>query len=82
MTGRLELRPEGFGQERHFLDGEPLHCGDMLEWRADDGQWTVGRYEWNPRAGGDAVLITSTLPDGTSTATVITHEMTLRWPLR
>jgi len=48
----LELRDEGGGRLRHYLAGEPVHAGDLLEIRREDGQgWQRVRYEWNPRAG-------------------------------
>jgi hypothetical protein len=45
---RLELRNEGTGL-RHYLDGEPVNCGDPLQVRTRDGSWTTGRYIWNAR---------------------------------
>ena len=39
---------------RHYLDGQPVHCGDLLELRLDDGSWATGRYEWS---GGDTALL-------------------------
>ena len=32
-------------QRRHYVAGEPVHCGDMLEAYVD-GSWIVGRYDW------------------------------------
>jgi len=31
---------------RHYLAGEPVHCGTVLQlhW---EGQWIFGRYEWS-----------------------------------
>jgi hypothetical protein len=31
---------------RHFLAGEPVHCGTILQ-RFEDGEWVFGRYEWS-----------------------------------
>jgi hypothetical protein len=55
MVGKLVLKKgmEGF---RHYLDGEPVHCGELLELRTDDDAWILGRYEWNPKAGGEPFL--------------------------
>jgi len=55
---RLELRRE-LGGLRHYLDGAPIHCGDLLEMRTDDGAWVVVRYEWNQRVADTASLICS-----------------------
>ena len=33
-------------EHRHFLAGEPVHCGTILQ-RFADGQWVFGRYEWS-----------------------------------
>jgi hypothetical protein len=30
---------------RHYLAGEPVHCGDILE-LFHQGGWIRGRYEW------------------------------------
>jgi hypothetical protein len=35
-------------ETRHYLAGEPVHCGDNLELYLD-GQWRIGRYEWTGR---------------------------------
>jgi hypothetical protein len=32
-------------EHRHFLAGEPVHCGDFLE-LFENGEWIPGRYEW------------------------------------
>lgn len=32
-------------EHRHYLAGEAVHCGEILE-LFFDGQWIVGRYEW------------------------------------
>jgi hypothetical protein len=44
----LELRRE-VGGLRHYLSGEPIHAGELLELQLDDGKWALGRYEWNYR---------------------------------
>ncbi len=46
----LELRRER-GDWRHYLDGEPIHCGaglelQAIEWKGDDyGEFTIKRAE-------------------------------------
>lgn len=45
--GTLELRRE-VGGLRHYLDGQPVHAGDTLEWNRA-GEWLRGRYEWTFR---------------------------------
>ena len=45
---RLDLRLEAGGL-RYYLDGKPIHAGDLLELLLDDGSWALGRYEWNYR---------------------------------
>jgi hypothetical protein len=30
---------------RHYLEGLPVHCGEILQLQID-GQWVTGRYEW------------------------------------
>lgn len=40
----LELIHES-GGPRYYLDGQPIHAGDVLEvWR--DGAWHCVRFEW------------------------------------
>jgi hypothetical protein len=49
MAEYLEWRPTPPGRfGRHFIDGQEVHCGDLLELQLDDGAWVLGRYEWNP----------------------------------
>jgi hypothetical protein len=56
---RIEMIPRGvlieslereLGQRithdcRHYLDDQPVHCGEILE-LYKGGQWVTGRYEW------------------------------------
>ena len=42
----LELR-EDLGGLRHYLCGEPVSCGTLLEILLTDGDWLLGRYEAN-----------------------------------
>jgi hypothetical protein len=47
MEGALALRDEGIDGFRHYLNGEPVRAGELLELRLDDGAWVRGRYEWS-----------------------------------
>ena len=72
---RLEWRAlemSKFG--RHFVADEPVHCGDHLELKLDDGSWARGRYEWNPAAGGDPTL------DLGGVLIFLTKDSVVRWP--
>ena len=71
---QLELRrePGGF---RHYLDGQPIHAGDLLEMQTDDGSWVLIRYEWNQKQNKSASLVLN--DDFTIELTASTH---LRWP--
>lgn len=59
--GRLQLRQEPSGP-RHYLDGEPVHAGQVLELALFEGVavtaagdadpvWLRGRYEWSYQPG-------------------------------
>lgn len=76
------------GGRRDFLDGQPIHCGDVLElqgmtWHADDfGEYTVRlatgvpvRYEL---AGGSVML--HTLVAGHEFVSGLQTWMRFRWP--
>lgn len=43
-AGRLILGRDA-GGSRHFLDGEPVHCGTGLEMQVPGGKWVAVRYE-------------------------------------
>ena len=45
MEHRLELREQGGGL-RYFLDGRPVHAGDLLEILLRAGEWLAVRFEW------------------------------------
>lgn len=32
---------------RYYVDGEPVHAGDLLEVQLDDGSWVVVRFEYH-----------------------------------
>jgi hypothetical protein len=44
--GPLEIKREASGP-RHWLDGQPVHSGALLELRTTDQGWVLGRYEWS-----------------------------------
>ena len=72
---RLEWRDQPIGQfGGHYVAGEPVDCGDLLEVLLHDGAWALGRYEWNPRIGGTPTL------DLGGDAIFITEELRLRRP--
>ena len=50
MDSILELKWE-LGGPRNYLDGKPLHAGDLLEVLEPNGSWVLARYEyyWNRR---------------------------------
>jgi hypothetical protein len=58
---------------RHFLAGEPVHCGDLLE-RFENGEWVLGRYEWTTSLDD--------LPTFQAVERVVrlTSNCLLRWP--
>ena len=60
-------------EHRHFLAGEPVHCGEILQ-RFEDGEWITRRYEWSCRLGD--------MPTFHVDERVIrlTAECLLRWP--
>ncbi len=43
-----EIGRELAHEDRHFLAGEPVHCGAILE-LYENGSWVPGRYEWTCR---------------------------------
>jgi hypothetical protein len=61
-------------QTRHYLAGEPIHCGDILE-LCVDGTWIRGRYEWT----GKPADLPTFAHDGRVRR--ITADCLVRWPL-
>lgn len=58
---------------RHYLAGEPVHCGTILQW-FNDGEWLTGRYEWSGRPADRPTLhIGGQVID-------LTERCLLRWP--
>lgn len=87
----LELRRESGGL-RHYLDGEPVHCGDVLElqaigYRSDDyGEYIVSlqrgsavRYEASWRSG-DLLATLHAAVGGREFVASVTDGMRFRWP--
>jgi hypothetical protein len=60
-------------ENRHYLAGEPVHCGTMLQ-RFQDGQWITGRYEWSGRPEDLPTLVIGAQVIG------LTAGCLLRWP--
>lgn len=44
MGGKLRLERQPLSGWRHFVGGEAIHCGDIIEIYAGD-RWVSGRYE-------------------------------------
>lgn len=70
----FEVRLEAGGL-RHYLAGEPVHAGELIEVQRDDGSWEVVRYEWTCRQQENPSLY---LDD--SRAIWAKPEMRFRWP--
>ena len=45
-------------ERRHYLAGQPVHCGDQIEIYID-GDWKLGRYEWTGDESDEPTLETS-----------------------
>jgi hypothetical protein len=60
-------------ETRHYLVGQPVHCGDSLELYVD-GVWILGRYEWT---GKSDELPTFVHESGTLR---IDDKCLIRWP--
>ena len=43
-------------EQRHYLAGHPVYCGDMLEIYADHG-WVFGRFEWTANSVDEPLLV-------------------------
>lgn len=43
-TLKFKWQPDG---PRYYLDGEPVHAGNILEARNGDGTWTTVRFEYH-----------------------------------
>lgn len=69
---------------RHYLDGEPVHCGDVLEMAAvGDGRGSYVRYEISWPADGRSIGERAVLCAGPERGDACLHidrEMRFRWP--
>ena len=74
---RFDLRRE-IGGVRHYLGEEPVHAGDILEYRLDDEEWRLGRYEWTFREEDEPFLSVSE----DSALSLRRDDIRLRWPRR
>jgi len=75
----LELRTEAGGL-RYYLQGNPIHAGELLELLLDDGSWALGRYEWNYRKEEWPWFYVDTETGGT--VDLNPEKSLLRWPER
>jgi len=67
------------GGPRHFLDGEPVRAGDIIEIQMPDGSWCRGRYGRAGKLGALAALYV--MFDQEHGAWMeIREEDELRWP--
>lgn len=60
-------------ESRHYLAGEPVHCGTILQW-FNDGEWITGRYEWSGRPADRPALHID------EQVISLTARCLLRWP--
>jgi hypothetical protein len=85
------VRGTDAGGPRDFLDGEPIHCGDVIElqgieYRGDDyGEYTVkkptgARVRYELSRGDAVVLYTSVM--GHEFTSPLAPWMRFRWPER
>lgn len=64
---------------RRYLDGEPIHAGDVLEFfDLRQSCWRSARYETVPGTQGRAAVLS--FPDNTSLSVAATTR--LRWLMR
>lgn len=70
---RVTGEPYPTHSHRHFLAGEPVHCGDILQ-RFQEGEWITGRYEWTCKPEDLPTFHVDEL------AIDLTAECLLRWP--
>jgi hypothetical protein len=76
--GHLELRTDDGGL-RHYLEGEPVSAGAVLEVRKYDGSWVAGRYEWSWRPDELPQFYTDGLAEFGLPARISSADI-LRWP--
>jgi hypothetical protein len=76
QLGETPILMEEAGGWLRYLDGEPIHAGDVLEYfDAGQGSWLAARFETVPGTRGRAAVLA--LPDNTSVAVAATTR--LRW---
>lgn len=79
-----ELRWE-LGGPRNYLDGKPMHAGEILEVELSDGSWTTARYEysWNKREGEfQAYFLISKAGSDDEEVVLRAESIPCRWPGR
>lgn len=77
---KLTLGQDG-GGPRHFLCGEPVHCGASLEMRVG-GKWIPVRYEASLTADPPRILLFAEPwgEDGPEVAVQQAEYQDVRWP--
>jgi len=60
-------------EHRHYLAGEPVHCGAFVEFFEND-KWVLGRYEWSCKPGDPATLHFA------NRILWVSDDFLLRWP--
>jgi hypothetical protein len=71
----LELRSEESGY-RHYLAGQAVRAGTILELQTDSG-WITGRYEWSYNPDSKPYLV---VDSDTDRAVGLGPDSRLRWP--
>ena len=80
-TGETLLLGQGSGGPRHFLDGEPVHAGEILLLLTVDG-WLGVRYEWSFDVNSEPTAYMA-LPGAFETTQIpfrIPADARLAWP--
>lgn len=83
QPGRLHLGRDA-GGPRHYLDGQPVHCGAGLEMKLRSGQWIPVRYEaslWDRRINV-SLYAEPWGPDDPQAIVEYPLAQQLRWPIR
>lgn len=79
MAGRLVLGTDAGGL-RHFVDGQPVHAGYVLEVELEDGTWVQMRYEWNFTRDAPPVFYLALAGPAVAKVT-LPESARLRWPV-
>ena len=61
----------------YFLQGEPIHAGDVLELLLDDGEWQPVRFEWSTEPDRKPIVVINQ-----ETALALPDQARFRWPQR